>query len=124
MSSIPSNYNTNNNNKHVTYTVNGELRYHDDCLSQKNNTSNEFDSVSSWTTERGNSVTLLESEDPWYISKRKDIKPPVDTNVNIQPIQVIQEKPIPDNKFNFRNIICSLIIFLALIILIRRYFFT
>ena len=116
-------YNNNNKNKHITYTVNGELKYYDDCLSQNSSTSksfenNEVDSVSSWKTERGNGVALFESEDPWYISKRKDIKPITDNNINIQPVQ---EAPIPESKFNFRNIICSLIILLALIILIRRY---
>jgi len=90
----------------------------------------DTNSISSWKTESGNLVSLFESDSPWYINKQQTMFPPknissVSTSQDIRhSIPTLGEKevkPAP-SKFDFKTIICSLIIVLILIIIVRRYF--
>lgn len=84
------------------YTINKALFYN-----------NDGDSNESWSNYSINGVTLMEDNNPWYIEKQHEhnILEPQETFIEDESVIVDD-----NNKTNYKYIICSFILFIALIL--------
>jgi hypothetical protein len=86
---------------------------------QNSNIESSYDSSISWITEKGNKVSLSESDDPWYISKKNNLQ---SENKKRQGMHCENKlENFTNTRFDLRSLICILILILLLFVIIRAY---
>ena len=134
----------------VSYTTQGELitnkfsqckqkwfPYVDNYISYSNNDINSIngDSLSSWKTQIGKYVNLIEPDNPWHIIKMNNhlTENSIDNNIdsfnnipNVPNVPNVQKEEIVEKKsiIDFNTIMCSLIFLIIFLIIIRYYYFS